>query len=202
MIRKTEMTSRMHRHIRVFLLTVLAIVLFTGQATAASILSIHIERDEWSWIGDTAATFKGSLICQGVSEEDPVTLLLTIDASPEQPETGKPVFTSVGGKRLIVKKQSPEYRLSSVSTATTAFTGSWTIPAEGQYDEVTIRIDAVGNDGSILAQDSFVMTNNPSGNVQVRKLPDPEKIIRPVIIAAAVIWVLAMIRILYHRHRR
>ncbi len=204
MTRTTEMRISTIGQISLLFLTVILLFLPVQEAAAANTLSVHIEKDEWSWTGDTAATFRGSVICQGLSEDDPVTLRLTVEASPAESDPGDIVFTSVNGKRLAVKKQKNEYRLTSSPTATTAFTGSWNIPKEGKFGEVTIRIEAIGPDGICQGEDFFTMKDSTVivNDDPVPKLPNPGKYIRPLFIAAAIIWMLAVIRVYYYRHRR
>ena len=105
----------MSRRTCMIILTALIIFLLASETEAANILSIHIEKDEWSWVGDTAATFKGSIICQGVTDEDPVILRLTLITGPDDSDSGEIVFTSVNHKRLAVRKQKNEYTPSIIA---------------------------------------------------------------------------------------
>ena len=185
------------------ILTALIIFLLASETEAANILSVHIEKDEWSWVGDTAATFKGSIICQGVTDEDPVILRLTLITGPDDSDSGEIVFTSVNHKRLAVRKQKNEYTMTASQTATTLFTGSWMIPEGKQFNTVTIGIEATDKENNILANDTFTMTDSTASTFSdVPRLPDPGRYIHPIMIAAGIIWILALIRIIYHRNRR
>ena len=184
-------------------LTALIIFLFSSGTEAANILSVHIEKEEWSWIGNTAATFKGSIICQGVTDEDPVILRLTLITGPDDSDSGDIVFTSVNHKRLAVRKQKNEYILTASPTATTVFTGSWMIPEGKQFSTAAITFEVTDKENNILASDTITMTDSAvSALSDAPRLPDPGKYIRPIIIAAGIIWILALIRIIYHRNRR
>ncbi len=193
----------MRRRFRIIVIISLLICLPVLSSDAANILSVHIEKDEWSWSGNTAATFEGDIVCQGVTEDDPVTLRLTVACSPESANPGKVVFTSVQDKKLTVRKQKNEYVLDSSPTATTHFTGSWIIPEDEQYGEVSIHLEVIASDGTVAAEDEIRMTNEAHYlNENIRRIPDPGSLLRILLIASGIVWVLAAIRLIYNRHRR
>ena len=184
-------------------LVVTILCLFVVLCQAAIILNIHIEKDAWTWTGDSVATFKGTVVMQGASENDPVTLRLSVICEPDGDQTGDAVFTSVNDRQLTVRKQKSEYLLTGSETATTRFTGSWYVPEDGQYSRVTIRVEAVASDGSVI-RDALMQVINDAvySDDSISRLPDPDTCIRPVLIAAGVIWFLAIIRIIINKRRR
>ena len=192
------------RRVRILVLaSVLLCCCCAAAENAPSVMSASIYKTEWQWQAGGFAEFEGNMICENASEEHPLTMRLSVSIVPDGTEGVKdPLFTSVNGTKLTVRKQTGEYKITSSEQAV-RFTGRWELPEDFRIDEAAIHLRIYSDSGDLLAESDLRMSNDQvtSGDTGYR-FPETGNIIRIIVIAAAAIWIFAIIRIIRNRKRR
>lgn len=190
---------------RFFLFIVLFVLMYSWAVgeSIPSVMSSSIYKTEWQWQPGGSATFEGNLICRNTSEDHPLVMRLRAETIPADPGMIKPpVFTSVNDQKLTVRKQKEEYPVSSSAQAI-RFTGRWELPEDLRIDEAVIHLEIYNESGEMLSESALRMKNEQvsAGNTGYR-FPNISQWIWIVFAAAALIWLLALIRIFRNRQRR
>ena len=166
-------------------------------------ISCGISSAAGSWIPGESAPFDGVVSSDGTVSADSITMKLSIRTNPAISESGTIIFSEVNGKKLSIRNQKDEYTASFPEGGEIRFSGSWLLPENLYLSEVELILTVFGPDGSVLGESSASVAGNssasgPDGIV----FPDLTVPVRIMMIAAAVVWFLAAIRILiYHRRR-
>ena len=188
-----------------FLLLICLLVPWRYACSESQQCSATLSLDEWTWEAGASATFSGTVTISG-SETGKITLQL--EAVPEQGQSQPQhiVFVSVNNKRVKVKKQSDTYTLKEpVPGETIPFAGSWLVPAENVPDHLTIRLRVLNQDNKVICETEIEAGGDQGDQAvsenQALRIPlHPERILRYTIIAAALFWTAAILRmILTHR---
>ena len=172
-------------------------------ASCAAGLSCEIIPADSTWIPGESALFEGIVSADGAISADSITMKLSIRTEPVLSEPGTILFSEVNGKKLSIRNQKDEYTVSFPEGGEIRFSGSWLLPENLYLSEVELILTVFGPDGSVLGESSASVAGNssasgPDGIV----FPDLTVPVRIMMIAAAVVWFLAAIRILiYHRRR-
>lgn len=199
---KRQGWRRMKR--RLMFLTAAA-VLLCFSSTAENdpfVMSSSIFKTEWRWEAGATAEFEGTMICGNVSEDQPLFMSLSVDVIPDNTEKTEPVFKTVNGKKQSIKRPKSEIAISSSDQAV-RFSGGWTIPGEARIEEATIHLKIYNQNHELLAESDLQMRNDQimAGESGYR-FPEPGNKIRIIAAAAAVIWILALVRIIANRQGR
>ena len=192
----------MRRYIPVFISAAILIFSFAAAENEPSVLSSGIYKTVWRWDPGDTAEFEGNIICDHVDEDNPLTISLSAEVVSEETEISPPVFRYVNGKKQSNRHPKSEITVSSSGQAI-RFSGGWELPKNVRIDEATIHLRIYNQQEELLAESELRMTNNQVvTGISGYRFPKPGPLIRYTAIAAAVIWVLAMIRILINRQRR
>ena len=172
-------------------------------ASCAAGLSCEIIPADSTWIPGESALFEGAVSADGAFSADSITMKLSIRTEPVLSEPGTILFSEVNGKKLSIRNQKDEYTVSLQESGEIRFSGSWLLPENVHLSAVEIVLTVLDPDGSIIAETSAsaaeeAAVSGPSGI----KFPDLTVPIRIMAIAAAVVWILAAVRILIHHKRR
>lgn len=192
----------MGRRIWLMILSAVLIASFAGAEYEPSVMSSSIYKTEWRWNPGDTAEFEGNIICDHVSENEPLTISLSVDVVPGGTEVSPPVFRYVNGQKQSNRHPKSEVTVTSSEQAI-RFSGGWELPANYRIDEATIHLKVYNRKEELLGESELRMNNDQliSGGSENR-LPDTGRFIRYILIAAALIWVLALIRIYINRKRR
>ena len=172
-------------------------------ASCAAGISCEIIPADSSWIPGESALFEGIVSADGALSADSITLKLSIRTDPVLSEPGTILFSEVNGKKLSIRNQKDEYTVSLQEGGEIRFSGSWLLPENVHLSAVEIVLTVLDPDGSIIAETSAAVAAETavSGSSGIT-FPDLTVPIRIVAIAAAVVWILAAVRILIHHKRR
>ena len=172
-------------------------------ASCAAGISCEIIPADSSWIPGESALFEGVVSADGALSADSITLKLSIRTDPVLSEPGTILFSEVNGKKLSIRNQKNEYTVSLQEGGEIRFSGSWLLPENVHLSAVEIVLTVLTPDGSIIAETSAAVAAETavSGSSGIT-FPDLTVPIRIVAIAAAVVWILAAVRILIHHKRR
>ena len=172
-------------------------------ASCAAGLSCEIIPADSTWIPGESALFEGAVSADGTFSADSITMKLSIRTDPVLAEPGTILFSEVNGKKLSIRNQKDEYTVSLQESGEIRFSGSWLLPENVHLSAVEIVLTVLDPDGSIIAEDSAsVAEENAVSGPSGITFPDLTVPIRIMAIAAAVVWVLAAVRILIHHKRR
>ena len=177
----------------------------TTYAMASGIISCEIVEKEWTWDPGGIAVFEGTVTYEGSAAENPLTLHLSLECSPAVTNAGEINFSSVNGVKLSKMKQKSDYVVREDGPEGFRFTGNWIIPdgLDTVLTSVRIILTVSDQDGNRLAETSF-MTERAAEEDSVSanfRFPDLSRWIPAVLIAAAVIWIAAIARIIYYKRR-
>ncbi len=204
--RKQEINGgkKMRRRLPVILLFVVLLFSCTTaeKASDPSVMSSSIYKTEWRWTAGDTAEFEGNIICDHVSEDNPVIISLSVDIMPEEAVTTAPFFRYVNGTKQ--SNRHPKSRITvSSSDRAIRFSGGWQLPEEVRIDEATIHLKVYNQNDELLAESDLRMENDQviAGGSAYR-LPELKNPILYIAAAAAIIWILALIRIIINRQRR
>ena len=171
-------------------------------AVSASGFSAVIEPLEWTWVPGEAASFSGTVI---VGDEWPggsVLLRLSADNMPSDNAEEYVIFSSVNGKQLKIRNQKSEYQMDVQPETKIHFSGSWLLPTNQRFEEITVHLAVYDADGNQLCESSLEMTQaHHMPGTRKGNIPDVDILIRYILIAAAAVWVLAAVRIIFHRRK-
>ena len=185
-------------------ISLLFLMLFLIPCTScAAGISCEIIPADSSWIPGESALFEGIVSADGALSADSITLKLSIRTDPVLSEPGTILFSEVNGKKLSIRNQKDEYTVSLQEGGEIRFSGSWLLPENVHLSAVEIVLTVLDPDGSIIAETSAAVAAETavSGSSGIT-VPDLTVPIRIAAIAAAVVWILAAVRILIHHKRR
>lgn len=166
-------------------------------------ISCEITPAAGSWVPGESALFDGAVSADGTVSYDSITMKLSIRTTPVSGESGTIIFSEVNGKKLSIRNQKDEYTISLPEGSEIRFTGSWLLPENLHLSEIELVLTVLGPDGSVLAESAAsVAGESPESGTSGMTFPDLTVPIRIMIIAAAVVWILAAIRIFIHHKRR
>ena len=169
-----------------------------------SIMSVNIYKTNWKWKAGEggAVTFEGNMICENVSEDHPVIMRLSVDVAKPETEAASPVFKIVNEKNQGNRHPPKEVTISSSEQAI-RFSGYWTLPEDTRIDEATIHLRVYNQEEELLTEAELLLKNDQMvvGKSGYR-FPETGNLIKIIAGAAAVIWILAVIRIIRNRKRR
>ena len=181
-------------------LLLLVVCLCVWASSAASGMSVLLSPLDWSWEAGEASTAQVSISPESWGADG--TVRVTLSTDPELEDPGRLVFTSVNGKKMTIRNQKDTAAL--VPGEDGAFTGivSWFVPENAHMSTVRIDLDVEDGEGRVLAHETLTMrseANAAGGEAEKSSIPDISRYIRYVLIVAAVIWALALFRILLNR---
>ena len=179
------------------------IIIMIPYAACSAGISCGITPAADSWVPGESALFEGAVSADGTASYDSITMKLSIRTNPDSGEAGTIIFSEVNGKKLSIRNQKDEYTVSLPEGSEIRFTGSWLLPENLYVSEVELVLTVLGPDGTVLGESAASVAgesseSGPSGMT----FPDLTVPIRLMIIAAAVVWILAAIRIFIHHKRR
>ena len=182
----------------------LIMLFFPVHGLAIEVLSANISAKEWTWDPGSIAVFEGNVVYEGSAEEEPLTLVLSMESTPSASDNGSIVFASINDQKLSRMKQKSQYMIQKDNNKVLRFTGNWILPDESILTNVRIMISVFGPDGSKLSEAAFTEYDK-TGNGEIiasYRFPDLAKWMRISLVCAAMIWLAASIRIMYyHKHR-
>ena len=172
-------------------------------AACATCISCGITSAADSWIPGESTPFDGVVSADGTVSYDSITMKLSIRTNPVSGESGTIIFSEVNGKKLSIRNQKDEYKVSLPEGNEIRFSGSWLLPENLHVSEVELVLTVLGPDGAVLGESaaSVAGESSESGSSGMT-FPDLTIPIRIMLIAAAVVWSLAAIRIFIHHRRR
>ena len=164
-------------------------------------LSLVLEEKEWTWEENSYASFEGTFAAEHALPGK-VRMELTMAAVPENSETGEIFFQTVNEKKLTLRKQKSEYTFSAEGVTDFGFTGSWKTPETVPFTQVEITCRIYNEDGSALlaeqkmtvSRDASEIVEKDDGKFRIRENLSGWTIWAAI--AAAVIWILAFIRMI------
>lgn len=169
--------------------------------------AIELREKEWTWEGENLASFEGKASLEGLPDGK-LLLRLSIDTEPKATNPGEIVFQAVDEKKLTLRKQKEEYLFSREGQDELTFTGNWKTPDDVFFTKVNITFRICTEDGeTVLAEQKMTvsrtteeMLNIEDGKIRLKT--DFSAWILWGSVAAGVIWILAVIRIVMNRTAR
>ncbi len=183
------------------------IFLLPLSATAFGEAPVHeILEEEWNLDSGGAVTLSVRLkqLPDGISS-----MKLEIETVPASEEIGSAVFTSVNEKKIKVRKQSDTLELDpETASDSILFSLCWTLPPDQTFTGAGIHLvllDGSGQPAGRITLAAKGITEQPSAGegstASIRMLPRPDRVLHALLAAAAVIWVLALARILIRKKK-
>lgn len=194
----------MRRRLLWFML-IAVVFLCTGRAETETGSEIRIDSTEWSWEDEATPLFEGTADLTGL-ENQSLTMKLIPRVTPEDAGNGEAAFLMINGKQLTLRKQGPEYKAGNDYEAKIEFTGYWKHPNKKDIQEVEITLQILGEDGTVLKDG--IMKKDRSLNLfgdNIERLNisfNADQWILYAGIAAGIIWLLALARIIKNRTQK
>lgn len=188
---------------KLVILILLVLMFFPGCSSAAGSFDISLQEKEWTWNESDIATFSGIVSFDELPCESLV-LRLQLTTDPVSTNCGEVVFQTVNEKKLTLRKQQPEYILSPGSEKEFSFIGNWKTPDNVFFTKTEILFQIYTDDGgSLLAEkkltvhrDSSELANQEDGRYRLKV--DFSKWTNWALIAAGILWILAIGRIIWN----
>ena len=190
-----------------FLVLVYIFCLFPCYATEYGDVTVSLQELEWTWEPLNIATFEGNVSFTGQAPEN-VILKLSLSVLPDESDPGEVVFQTVNEKKLTLRKQKPVYLFSPEGNDSCHFIGSWKTPEEVFFTRIDISCRIYNEDESILLAESHLVFSRSSSDIakindgKIRLNYDFSTWTLYTAAAAAVIWILALIRIRLNKKRK
>ena len=162
-------------------------------------MTLSLKEGEWTWKEESLATFEGSIQFESAREENLI-LRLSHETNPQAEDTGETVFYQVNGQKLTLRKQKETYLLNAGDEKEFTFTGCWKTPENTPYKSITLHLQAETESGEKLAETSLTVLRENAGG-----LKGMSRVGRATVyvgIAAGVVWILAILRILKNRKKK
>ena len=168
---------------------------------------ISLQEKEWTWEKSNIASFEGSASLAGMPQGK-LLLTLSIETEPKATDPGTVVFQTVNGKKLTIKKQKPEYTITHEDSDELTFIGNWKTPDDVFFTKVEITFRICTEDGETVLAEQKLTAGRTKAEVaeaddgKIKLKADFAEWTLWVGIAAGVIWLLAVIRIVTNRIAR
>ena len=199
------------KYCRIFLY-IFAFIMIPALLTASCSFSedengilISLQESEWTWEENSSAVFTGSI--KAGSLPDKVLMRLSVTTVPDKEDAGEAVFQNVNGKKLTIRKQKPEYSLTADGISEFDFTGIWNTPDSVLFTRVDILLQIWNEDGSALLGEQTLSVSREASEIvekddgRIRLKENFSDWTLYIAIAAATVWILAVIRILLNRKK-
>ena len=167
--------------------------------------SIQLAETEWTWEENSIAVFEGKASLDGMPEGK-LPMKLTFNTEPRATDPGEVVFHTVNGKKLTLRKQKAEYTFDPKGQDTLEFIGNWKTPDDVFFTKIEIELQICSEDGStVLAGNKLTVSRSASEMAEkedgkIRLRIDASAWILRILIAAGVIWILSVLRIIVNRN--
>ena len=138
--------------------------------------------------------------------EGKLLMKLTFNTEPRATDPGEVVFHTVNGKKLTLRKQKAEYTFDPKGQDTLEFIGNWKTPDDVFFTKIEIELQICSEDGStVLAGNKLTVSRSASEMAEkedgkIRLKIDASAWILRILIAAGVIWIFAVLRIIVNRN--
>ncbi len=180
-----------------------AVFLCISYAYADDAGSAAIQATEWTWEENGTAMFDGNVSLESPSDGS-ILMRLSADSLPSEEETGAVIFLSVNGKQLTLRKQTPEYKIPD-GVQEISFTGCWIVPETCHAESVTVRLQILSDNGTILKEALFLAEREPQASSEKTQTETSGSFpigtaILITAIAAVLVWIAAIVRIVKHKH--
>ena len=168
---------------------------------------IKLAEKEWTWEEKNIASFGGETKTESLPEGK-LLLKLSVATEPKAPNPGEVVFQTVNGKKLTLKKQKAEYIFDHKGQDELSFIGNWKTPDDVFFTKVGITFQICTEDGNtVLAEQKLTVSRTAAeisekNDGKIRLKTDFNAWILWGSITAAVIWILAVLRIILNRTKR
>ena len=192
-----------HRARAAAMILALILTVFPYHALAANVLSADISEKDWTWTPGGIATFEGTIVYEGSASDSPLTLSLAISCTPDTPDPGSIVFSSVNDQKLSRMKQKSEYVIKKDDNPVFRFTGNWILPDGTAMSGAKVTLTVLDMSGHKVGEASFD-TNDGIGQESYTPrftFPDLKRGITLLLIIAGVICTAAVIRVIYYKRR-
>ncbi len=166
-----------------------------------------LSEKEWTWEENSIASFQGILSMEGLPTGK-LLLKLSLATDPKGSNPGEIVFQTVNGKKLTLRKQKAEYAVDHEDSDSLEFVGNWRTPDDVFFTKVDILLQVCTEDGStVLAEQKLTVSRNAAELLEkddgkIRLKTDFSAWTLWIGIGAAVIWMLAVIRILLNHTKK
>ena len=186
------------------LLLVLVLLACPVFSMAEGDASVQLSEKEWTWEKSSIATFEGSASLDGMPEGK-LLLKLSFTTEPKGTDPGEVVFHTVNGKKLTLRKQKDEYAFDPKGQDTLEFIGNWKTPGDVFFTRVDIGFQICSEDGNtVLAAQKLTVSRSASeltdaDDGKIRLKTDLSAWTVRIAVAAGVIWILAMVRLILNR---
>ena len=184
-----------------------AVLLFACSAAAAGGEENKIQiaaGEDWSWESGTVDMIEGMIdLSEYVGREISVRILSDLPYASEEEQKGQPVFVTVNGKRITVKKQSDTTRCTpSDEESRMYFSARLTLPEKKRVYRISFQFVLTDENGQELKTLSAELNGGQGGTGSVFYIAaDINKITFIIGIAAAAVWAAALIRMLNNRKK-
>ena len=160
--------------------------------------------EDWSWESGTVDMIEGMIdLSEYIGQEISVRVLTDLPYETEEEQKGQPVFVTVNGKRITVKKQSDTTRCTpSGEEPRMYFSARLTLPEKKRVYRISFQFVLTDENGQELKTVSAELSGGQGGTGSVFYIPaDISKITAAIVIAAAAVWAAAVIRMLINRKK-
>ena len=193
---------------RIICFTAILFILFVNCAFSetANEIALVLTEKEWTWEESSYASFEGTVTADHALP-DKIRMELSLTTVPDADENGEIFFQTVNEKKLTLRKQKAEYTFSAEGLTGFGFTGSWKTPETVPFSQVDITCQIYDEDGTaLLAEQKMTVSRDAS---EIVEKDDGKFRIRENLsewtlwaaIAAAVIWILAVIRVILNHSK-
>lgn len=192
-----------HRIYCLMLVTLLLVCPLASMADGDA--SVQLAETEWTWEEKSIAVFEGKASLDGMPAGK-LLLKLSFSTEPKGTDPGEVVFQTVNGKKLTLRKQKAEYTLDPEGQKTLDFTGIWKTPDDVFFTKIDIDFQICSEDGStVLGRNRLTVSRSASemadkDDGKIRLKIDISAWILRIAIAAGILWILAIVRIILNRN--
>ena len=153
----------------------------------------------WSWAPGTYNTFSGEIdLSEFVGKEIKIRISSDIPDTGEKGSGGHPVFSVINGQRITVLKQSDSYVVTPDTTSPNmSFIATIVLPEKNHLRRISFTIEVLDqNENQLRIETGEISSMGKTARDSAFYIPyDANRIALYAAVLAAVIWLLAIIRI-------
>ena len=194
-----EDTELKHFRLYCFLLTAI-VFLCPVFSRAAENNDSGLSEMEWTWEENSIASFQGIVSLDNLPSGK-LLLKLSFTTDPKGTDPGEIVFHTVNGKKLTLRKQKAEYTIDHGDENILEFIGNWRTPEDVFFTRINIVFQICSEDGDAVYSEQKLTVSRSTAEMlekddgKIRLKTDLSAWTLRIGIGAAVIWILALLRI-------
>ena len=181
------------------------ILIFTAAAYGENVPVTVSAGEEWTWDPGANNIFDGEIdLSRYTGQELTVSMISDLPYRDDTESDGRPVFTSVNGKRITMLKQSDNVRCTPTEdNPVMRFSARFTLPEEKRVYRIIFQFKVTDEEGKEVSTFNAEISAGKDGLTGPFYIPADISMISVIIcLIAAAVWTAVILRIIRRKRER